>query len=175
MNTGAVMAGLLSMFTLVAQAQELVVGGRAPDFGLYDQNNIQHKLGDLRGRWLLLYFYPKDDTPGCTREACAFRDDFRQLLQLQVALLGVSLDSRASHRAFAEKYSLPFPLLADPEGKIASAYGALWKFGPIRFARRHSFIIDPEGKIARIYRSVDAEQHSQQILQDLSALGVKGD
>jgi peroxiredoxin Q/BCP len=165
---------LLGLVMFGASANDLASGAVAPGFRLLDQYGKPHSLADYRGRWVVLYFYPKDDTPGCTKEACAFRDDFRQLKEMHVALLGVSLDSVESHRDFAEKYSLPFPLLADPGAEVAGAYGALWSLGPIRFARRHSFIIDPEGRIARIYRSVTPGSHSDEIIQDLAGLGAGG-
>jgi len=174
-KSGTLLATVLSVLTFSTAAADLVVGSEAPGFSLSDQGSTVRSLADYRGRWLVLYFYPKDDTPGCTTEACAFRDDFRQLTQMKVALLGISLDSVDSHRAFADKYSLPFPLLSDPGGEIASRYGALWKLGPIRLARRYTFIIDPAGQVARIYRSVDADEHSQQILDDLAALGLSND
>ena len=166
-------AGLVLMVTLFgARADEPGIGAQAPEFRLTDQYGKPHSLADYRGRWLVLYFYPKDDTPGCTTEACAFRDDIRRLRQMHVALLGISLDSVASHRKFAEKYGLPFPLLADTGGEVSKAYGALWSLGPIRFARRHSFIIDPQGRVARVYRSVEAGQHSEEVIRDLTALGA---
>lgn len=174
-HLAALYAGLVLMFALAgAGAAELTVGTPAPDFRLTDQNGETHSLADYRGRWLVVYFYPRDDTPGCTREACAFRDDVRQLRRMQVALLGISLDSIESHRKFAEKYGLPFPLLADADGAVSAAYGALWSLGPLRFARRHSFIIDPQGRVAHIYRSVNAGEHSDEVIRDLIALGAGG-
>ena len=170
----ALLGALLGLVMFGASANELTTGSVAPEFRLLDQYGQPHSLAEYRGRWVVLYFYPKDDTPGCTKEACAFRDDIRQLKRMNVALLGVSLDSVDSHRGFAEKYSLPFPLLADPGGEVAGAYGALWSLGPIRFARRHSFIIDPHGHIARIYRSVQPGGHSDEVIQDLAGLGVGG-
>ncbi len=164
---------LLMVMALFAARADLVEGQAAPDFRLLDQHHEVHTLADYRGRWLVLYFYPRDDTPGCTTEACAFRDDLRRFRQLNVALLGVSVDSVDSHRAFARKHALPFPLLADTRGEVAKAYGALWSLGPIRFARRHTFIIDPEGRVARVYRSVKPAQHSEEILRQLVALGVR--
>lgn len=158
-----------------AGTAELTPGLAAPAFRLLDQDGQAHDLADYRGRWLMLYFYPKDNTPGCTREACVFRDDLRRFAQRHVALLGVSLDSVDSHRRFADKYSLPFPLLADPGGKVARAYGALWSLGPIRFARRHSFIIDPQGRLARIYRSVTPTDHSEDVIRELDDLGAGGE
>ncbi len=153
-----------------ASAASLTEGDEAPAFVLQDQSGTEHRLSDYRGEWVVLYFYPKDDTPGCTAEACHFRDDIIQLRDLKAQLFGISLDDRDSHEAFAEKYSLPFPLLSDPDGKVAKAYGSLWSLGPIKFARRHTFIVDPEGRIARLYRSVKPKQHSQQIVKDLKAL-----
>jgi len=118
----------------------------------------------------VLYFYPKDDTPGCTTEACQFRDDYFELKKLGAEILGVSIDNQDSHEAFAKKYSLPFPLLADTEGKVSKQYGALFGFGPMKFARRHTFIIDPQGRLAKIYRDVKPKTHSREIINDLAAL-----
>lgn len=145
-------------------------GDLAPDFTLPDQHGRPRALHDWRGRWLVLYFYPKDDTPGCTREACHFRDDIQGVRARGAEVVGVSLDSTASHRAFAEKYALPFPLLADPDRRVAAAYGSLFALGPLAFARRDSFIIDPQGRVARVYRGVDPQAHAEQVLSDLDAL-----
>lgn len=147
-------------------------GHPAPDFRLLDQHGKAHSLADYRGRWVVVYFYPKDDTPGCTTEACAFRDDVGELRRMNVALLGVSTDDVESHKEFAEKYHLPFPLLSDRDGTVAGAYGSLTRFGPFRFAKRHTFILDPEGKVAKIYRDVHPKTHSQQIIAYLEALGA---
>jgi peroxiredoxin Q/BCP len=146
------------------------VGDQAPDFSLADQQGKLHRLDDYRGQWLVLYFYPKDDTPGCTKEACSLRDEFAAFRNLDVAVLGVSLDDTESHEAFARKYHLPFPLLSDNEGKVAKAYGSLGGFGPIRYAKRHTFIIDPDGRIARVWRKVKPSEHSSQLLEALRAL-----
>jgi peroxiredoxin Q/BCP len=162
----------LMLFMFATSANQLGIGSEAPDFTLQDQYGQAQALSAYRSRWVVLYFYPKDDTPGCTAEACAFRDDIRQLNRMQVAVLGISVDSVDSHRRFADKHGLPFPLLADPKGKVAAAYNALWSLGPIRFARRHSFIIDPQGRIARIYRSVQPGGHSDQVIADLLELGA---
>lgn len=170
--------GLASLFTAAlvwlsgARAADLQVGQPAPGFELLDQNGKTQRLVDYRGRWLVMYFYPKNDTPGCTKEACEFRDDILMFRRMGVALLGVSTDDLASHQAFAAKYQLPFPLLSDAKGEVAAAYGALFGLGPVRFARRHSFIIDTEGRLAKIYRDVDPKQHSDEVIQDLKALGV---
>lgn len=153
-----------------AHAQELVAGASAPAFELKDQDGKAHKLGDYRGRWVVLYFYPKDDTPGCTTEACNFRDDLPKLRALGVQILGISVDSSKSHAEFAKKYSLPFPLLADDGGAVAKSYGSLWSLGPVKFAKRHTFVINPEGNIARVYRDVKPEEHSRQVMDDVKAL-----
>ncbi len=169
---GLIMFSLLKSFFLstTVNAAELSEGAAAPAFQLRDARGEQHALDDYRDHWLVLYFYPKDDTPGCTTEACHFRDDHIKLKALQAKILGISLDDSASHEAFAKKYSLPFPLLSDPEGETAKAYGALFKFGPLEFAKRHSFIIDTRGIVRKIYRDVDPDEHSQQIIDDLKRL-----
>lgn len=158
------------IFFRQTRAEPLNCGDAAPDFELEDQQGQRHRLDDYRGRWLLLYFYPKDDTPGCTREACGFRDDFGALRDLDAAILGVSLDNANSHQRFAGKYALSFPLLTDKGGRTAAAYGALLALGPLKLTRRHSFLIDPDGRIARIYRSVKPAQHSGQVLADLRSI-----
>ena len=154
----------------VAHAQELAVGTAAPAFALKDQDQRTHTLADYRGRWVVLYFYPKDDTPGCTTEACNFRDDLPRLRALGVQLFGISLDSSTSHAEFATKYNLPFPLLADETGQVAKTYGSLRALGPFSRAKRHTFIVDPDGKVARIYRDVDPESHSRQVMDEVQAL-----
>lgn len=146
------------------------VGELAPAFDLLDQNGRRQRLEDYRGQWLVLYFYPKDDTPGCTTEACRFRDDYYRIKALDAVVIGVSLDDVASHKEFSDKYHLPFPLLADSEKKLAAAYAVLTGFGPLKFASRQSFIIDPQGRIARHYAHVSAKQHSGEIIRDLQAL-----
>jgi peroxiredoxin Q/BCP len=146
------------------------MGEAAPAFDLLDQNGQRQRLEDYRGQWLVLYFYPKDDTPGCTTEACQFRDDYYRIKALDAVVIGVSLDDVASHKAFVDKYQLPFPLLADDEKKLAEAYAVLSGFGPIKFAGRQSFIIDPQGRIARHYASVSARHHAGEIIRDLQDL-----
>ncbi|MEK9951170.1 MAG: peroxiredoxin [Curvibacter sp.] len=153
-----------------AQAAPLEPGQAAPDFELPDQDGKKRRLADWRGQWLVLYFYPKNDTPGCTTEACNFRDDWLILQELGAAVVGVSVDSSASHAAFAQKYKLPFPLLADAQGEVATRYGALSDWLLFKFAKRQTFIIDPQGRLARIYRSVDSDKHSAEIVADLRQL-----
>ena len=142
----------------------------APDFLLNDAHGIAHKLKDYHGQWLIIYFYPKDNTPGCTKEACALRDDSEKFASLSAKVIGISTDNSKSHLSFSQKQSLSFTLLSDPDGKVSSAYGALFKLGPVKFCKRHSFIIDPAGKIVKIYRSVSPSLHSQELLQDLQLL-----
>ena len=174
-NTGVLMFKGLFLMGQANAADELTVGSRAPDFNLKDQNYQDHQLTDYKGQWLVVYFYPKDDTPGCTKEACNFRDDIFKIRALNGVVLGISLDDSKSHKEFAKKYSLPFSLLADTDGKVSADYNALTKFGPIKFSKRHSFIIDPNGVIKKVYRSVDTDRHSQQIIDDLTALMVDTD
>jgi len=143
---------------------------KAPDFALYDAHENLHQLSDYRDQWLVIYFYPKDNTPGCTKEACALRDDNEKFANLNTKVVGISTDNSKSHLGFSEKQSLPFTLLADPEGKVSAAYGALFKLGPVKFCKRHSFIIDPAGKVVKIYRSVIPSLHSQELLQELHNL-----
>lgn len=145
-----------------------VMGHAAPDFKLADQNGRRLSLQDFRGQWLVLYFYPKDDTPGCTQEACAFRDDLDQLTKRGAQVVGISVDD--SHAEFAKKYHLPFPLLGDRDGEVAASYGALLNLGIVKFARRYTFLINPQGNISKIYLKVDTSRHSGEIIQDLDTL-----
>ena len=154
-------------------ASSLEEGMPAPGFDLLDQNETSHKLKDYQGKWIVLYFYPKDDTPGCTKEACEFRDDIVILQNLNVVVLGVSVDSIESHAKFAEKYSLQFPLLSDTEGKLAKQYGSLTSLGPVKLAKRHTFIINPNGYLAKIYRKVKPEVHSDEVIADIMLLQQK--
>lgn len=164
-------AALLSLLlSTSAAAAELKPGDPAPDFALQDQHRQTHHLSDYRGQWLVLYFYPKDDTPGCTAEACSFRDNINRLIAQDAVVLGVSVDDTTSHAEFARKHDLPFPLLADPEGEVAARYGALRNLLLLKLAKRHSFIIDPEGRIAQIYRKVAPGRHVKEVLEDLRRL-----
>lgn len=158
---------LLSLLTASARAEVPAVGSTAPAFSLRDQNGTLRSLSDWRGKWLVLYFYPKDDTPGCTEEACSFRDDWLQLSGLDAQVVGISIDVTASHKAFAEKYHLPFPLLADDKGEVAAKYGAVSNWLVMKLAKRYTFLIDPSGKIVKTYLSVDTSRHSAEIVADL--------
>lgn len=141
---------------------KLSAGTKAPEFSVPDQFGAGHTLGEYKGRWVLLYFYPKDFTTGCIKEACKFRDSFEELSK-KVTILGVSTDSVESHKKFAEYYKLPFTLLADTNKELTKAYGT----DGILFTRRTSFLIDPEGKIVKIYEHVNPEIHADEILTDL--------
>jgi peroxiredoxin Q/BCP len=170
LNQSAFFLLVLGLFSLGQAKAELVKGEPAPDFSLMDQSGKVHRLSSYQGGWVVLYFYPKDDTPGCTREACEFRDDHDQFVQMGVTLLGVSTDDIESHQEFSEKHGLPFPLLSDADGEVAKHYGSLFQIGPIKFAKRHSFIIDPQGRIERVYRDVDPKRHSDEVMAELSTL-----
>ncbi len=147
---------------------------KAKDFSLPDQNGEFHKLLEYKGKWLLIYFYPKDDTPGCTKEACNFRDGLSEFTKRGVTVVGISKDSVVSHKKFADKYKLNFILLSDSDHKIIESYGA-WgtkKFMGREFTgtQRNSYLINPEGEIVKEYKSVNPLTHFTQILADLGQL-----
>jgi len=174
-----ILFGLFAAFGLLlsrmVRAGELPkVGEVAPDFDLPDQSGVMHTLKEYAGKWLVLYFYPRDDTPGCTREACAFRDDLRELTASGAEVVGISVDDIHSHMAFAKKYHLPFTLLADGSAEVAARYGALLNLGLAKIARRYTFLIDAQGKIAKVYVKVETSRHSQEIIEDLKQLNEKG-
>lgn len=153
-----------------AHADIPAVGTMAPEFSLPDQNNKVRQLKDYRGQWVVLYFYPKDDTPGCTQQACQFRDDLHLLTELGAQVVGISVDDSASHKKFADKYNLPFPLLADHTTAVARSYGALSDLMVVKYAKRYTFLIDPQGRIAKTYLQVDTSRHSKEIVDDLKKL-----
>jgi len=153
---------------------KLSTGTKAPDFTLSDQNGKNHSLSDYKGKWILLYFYPKDDTPGCTKEACGIRDTFPKFKKMDAVVFGVSADSAQKHKKFADKYKLPFTLLSDEDKKIINAYG-VWakkKFMGREYMGilRTSFLIDPKEKIAKIYEKVKPDTHAEEVLEDLRIL-----
>jgi len=148
------------------------VGSQAPEFELPDQTGQLHSLEDYREQWVVLYFYPKDETPGCTTEACEFRDNIFAFRDLNAQILGVSLDDVESHKEFAEKHSLPFPLLADTDGSTSDAYGVKTRMFGMKVAKRQTFIIGPDGNIARHYETVKPDAHSAEVLADLKTLGA---
>ncbi|MCF3572262.1 thioredoxin-dependent thiol peroxidase [Planktothrix agardhii 1806] len=146
-------------------------GDLAPDFVLPDSDENPIRLSDFRGKTVVLYFYPRDNTPGCTKEACGFRDNYPEYQEKNIIVLGVSTDNQVAHRKFISKYQLPFPLLVDEGGKVATEYGSygLKKFMGKEFMGifRHTFVIDAQGRIEAIYRKVKPETHSLEILQTL--------
>lgn len=165
-----VIVGFLMWQSTASAADGPKVGDPAPGFTLPDQSGRTRSLADFRNKWLVLYFYPKDDTPGCTTEACNFRDDWQQLTALGAEVVGISVDTSASHKDFAEKYHLPFPLLADAKGDVAQRYGAMADWVLMKLAKRYTFLIDPQGRIAKAYLSVNTSRHSAEILADLKQL-----
>lgn len=149
----------------------------AIDFTLPDENNTLHTLSEYRGKWVVLYFYPKDDTSGCTKEACNFRDNLTRLTDLGLVILGVSKDSVASHKKFHKKYHLNFSLLSDEDRIVIDAYHA---WGKKKFMGkeyegilRMTYLIDPQGEIKKVYEKVTPEEHAQEILQDVTSLSQK--
>ncbi len=150
---------------------KLKVGEKAPDFELPDQNGKKHKLSDYLGKNILLYFYPKDFTPGCTKEACQIRDSFPKFNDTKTVVLGVSTDSSERHKKFAGKYNLPFILLADTDKEVVKAYGV---YNPKKFfgkellgVARTSFLIGKNGEIIKIYEKVKPAPHVQEVLEDI--------
>ncbi len=146
------------------------VGEPAPGFRLQDQNGEWHELHDYRGNWLAVYFYPKDQTPGCTTEACNFRDNIFAFKAIGAEVVGISLDDVESHKEFSDKYKLPFVILADEGGATADAYGVLRDYKLIKIAGRQSFLVNPEGVIAKHYEDVDPDTHTQEVLADLETM-----
>ncbi len=138
----------------------------APIFNLLNAENDQKSLSDYAGHWVLLYFYPKDDTPGCTTEACAFRDNTPFYEDIGISVIGISKDSPESHQAFKEKYNLPFELLSDTDGIVSELYGS----GIGESPKRISYLISPDGTIAKAYKDVTPTTHAEEVLSDLKAL-----
>jgi peroxiredoxin Q/BCP len=150
-------------------SEDKLLGKAAPEFKLKNSYGELVSLKEFKGEWLLVFFYPKDDTPGCTKEACSLRDNYTEIKKLNANVIGISIDSSESHKGFKEKYNLPFMLLSDPDGETAKEYGALNNFFIFRLAKRQSFIIDPKGVVRRVYRNVSPSNHAQEIKNDLEA------
>jgi thioredoxin-dependent peroxiredoxin len=144
-------------------------GDTAPDFATRDERGQTVKLSDLRGERVVLYFYPKDDTPGCTKEACSFRDNFQDLKAAGIRVLGVSLDTEESHQAFISKYNLPFTLLSDTDHAVSDAYGVYgeqtWGDKKYMGVQRKTFLIDEGGRIRKIFDKVNVEQHADEVMR----------
>lgn len=167
-----ILFALLFMFlsTPVFADEPLMEGSDAPAFNLQDQNGDWHTLAEYRGQWLAIYFYPKDDTPGCTTEACSFRDNIYAFKAIGAAVVGISVDDVESHKEFSEKFKIPFTLLADSEHTTATAYGVLKDYKLMKLASRQSFLVDPDGKIAKHYADVDPDTHTEEVLADIKML-----
>lgn len=165
---------LLGLSTISVAADAPQVGSAAPTFKLQDQNGQTHTLEEYKGKWLVLYFYPKDNTPGCTTQACEFRDNIFAFRDAGAVIVGISVDDMASHKKFAEQHGLPFTLLADSTKTTASSYGVIRGInGVLGLAQRETFLIDPTGKIAKHYQSVNPKGHSEMVLADIKAQQAK--
>jgi len=175
MNLLKPFALLLGLVFSVQSHGAALVGQPAPDFRLQDQNGDWHSLEQYRGQWVALYFYPKDDTPGCTTEAKAFRDNIQAFEDIDAVVIGVSLDDVESKAAFAEKYDLPFAILADVEKQAADSYGVVMKIGSMTLAKRETFLIDPSGVVVRHYPKVKPDTHTAEVLDGLRSLGAGDD
>ncbi|GAA4353042.1 peroxiredoxin [Kangiella taiwanensis] len=165
---------LLVVFGLLLSANVAVasnwVGALAPTFELEDQNGETKSLEDYKGQWLVLYFYPKDDTPGCTTEAKNFRDKYLEYQALNAEIVGISLDDVSSHKDFSNAYKLPFTILADVNQEASKAYKVLGGFGPMEYAERETFVIDPQGNIVYHYPDVDPDTHAEEVYKQLKIL-----
>ena len=164
---------LLWRMTAIAKRNLPGAGDAAPDFSLPDQNGRTRTAGEFRGRWLVLYFYPRDDTPGCTEQAAQYRDAMRGIEALGAVVCGASVDDSKSHAAFARRYNLPFALLADRKGETAARYGSLLDLGVVKFARRNTFLIDPQGKVSKVYLGANPSRNAQDVIEDLKRLAAK--
>ena len=147
----------------------LSVGDTAPNFTVKDTIGKTVTLSEYAGKPVVLYFYPKDDTPGCTKEACSFRDNYEQYLSKGITVFGVSLDDELSHQQFTEKFNLPFPLLADVDGAIAKAYDVIMERNGTLYAQRVTYVIGVDGKIEKVYTSIQTETHASDILAEIAA------
>ena len=166
----AVVLTLVFIFKKTAfGSEDKLLGKAAPEFKLKNSYGELVSLREFKGEWLLVFFYPKDDTPGCTKEACSLRDNFTEIKKLNANVVGISIDSSDSHKEFKEKNNLPFMLLSDPNGETAKKYGALNNFFIFKLAKRQSFMIDPKGIVRRVYRDVSPSNHAQEIKNDLEA------
>jgi len=167
---GLAVLGLAAAAIFAPAAKTPAVGSMAPDFTLPSQEGAPIRLANYRGKWVVLYFYPKDFTSGCTREAHDFQQDLAKYEERHAVILGVSVDSVDSHKQFCAKEGLNFKLLSDSSKKVAETYSSLTNLGIAKFASRHTFLIDPSGRIARVYTSVDPGKHSQEVLAALDEL-----
>lgn len=167
MKTITILLTIMIFASLTLGGNVLKPGQKAPDFELKDSEGQVHHLSDYRGKMVVLYFYPKDFTPGCTAEACNLRDNYEALQKKGLVILGVSYDSPQKHNEFKEKYNLPFPLLSDTTKAVAEAYGAKGGLTGFMFAKRITYLIDSDGKVLHVFEKVNTKSHAQQILEFL--------
>jgi peroxiredoxin Q/BCP len=168
----AVVALLWWRMSAMANGNLPKAGAAAPEFNLPDQDGKLRASGEFRGKWLVLYFYPRDDTPGCTEQAARFRDALRDIEALGATVCGVSVDDSESHAEFARRYNLPFTLLADRKGETAGRYGSLLNLGVVRFAKRNSFLVDPQGRVAKVYLGANPARNAAEVTADLRRLAA---
>lgn len=157
---------ILVFMTAVVSAANMT-GALAPDFNRLDQNGVARELSEFKGKWLTLYFYPRDDTPGCTVEANEFKDKYQQLLDMDAVVVGVSMDDAESHQAFIDKYQLPFDLLVDEDKEMSKSYSVAGGVGLISYAQRQTFIIDPQGVIVKHFEEVEPKTHADDVIMAL--------
>lgn len=170
------MCGIVYKFSAITYFCMISVQSIAPDFALPDHIGKEHKLSTYRGSWVVIYFYPKDDTPGCTKEACSFRDNLLKFSGIKARVFGISVDPVKSHKKFVEKYALPFTLLSDEAKVVVNAYG-VWakkKFMGREYdgILRTTFLINPEGYIAKIFEKVKPEGHAEEVLEALQKISL---
>lgn len=171
---GIAVAMLISSSVYVGPSADLPeVGKPAPEFRLKSNENVDVSLKDLRGKWVVLYFYPKDFTSGCTIQAHNFQRDLKSYEKIGAVIIGVSVDSAETHKSFCAKEGLSFKLLADTEARTSAAYGSVMEYNGSKLSARNTFIIDPEGKIARVFKSVKVQKHSEEVLAALAELQKK--
>lgn len=174
LQLGIAVAMLISSSVFVGENGDLPeVGKPAPAFSLKSNENAQVRLEDLRGKWVVLYFYPKDFTSGCTIQAHNFQRDLKSYEKIGAVIIGVSVDTAESHKEFCAKEGLNFKLLADTEAKTSEAYGSVMEYNGSKLSARNTFIIDPEGKIARVFPNVKVQKHSEEVLAALAELQKK--
>jgi len=161
---------LLLSLSFTISANDTWKGKPAPNFDLPDQNGVFHSLKEYQGKWLILYFYPKDDTPGCTTEAKNFTADYKTIKELGAVVVGASLDNIESHKEFADKYGIPYTLLADKDEIMATAYDVVKNIPLMHYAKRQTFIINPKGIVAKFYGDVSPSAHTQEVIADLKIL-----
>ena len=162
-----------SIFSKVNSDQKQWVGQPAPNFKLQDQNAKWHELSQYKGKWIVLYFYPKDNSPGCTQEANQFKSLYPQFIKSNAVVLGVSLDDVQSHQKFSEKLGLNFPILADNDHQLANQLGIIRNLGIMKIAKRETFLIDPQGIVTYHYSSVNTQTHAGQVLADRQKFSQK--